>query len=93
MTEKIVKATSKEGQLGGEAIIDAIESQLEQNQPVETRKTLDRLIALGESRENALRFIASALSVEIFEALKHQKSYHEQRYIKNLKALPKLPYE
>ena len=93
MTEKIVNAQSEKGQLAGEAIIEAIEKQLEQNEPAETRKTLERLIASGESRENAMRFIASALSVEIFETLKNKKPYNEKRYIKNLKELPKLPYD
>ena len=47
----------------------------------------------GESRENAIRYIASVLSIEIFGALKHQEPYDNERYIKNLKALPKLPDE
>ena len=50
-------------------------------------------MAMGESRENAIRHIAGALSVEIFEAMKNQFPYDKERYIKNLKALPKLPDE
>ncbi len=93
MRDKIVNADSESGQLAGEAIIEAVENQLKQNEPPETRKTLERLIAMGESRENAMRHIASALSIEIFEALKNQGPYNEQRYITNLKALPKSPYD
>ena len=93
MRDKIVNADSEGGQLAGEAIIEAVENQLEQNEPPETRKTLERLMAMGESRENAMRHIASALSIEIFEALKNQDPYNEQRYITNLKALPKSPYD
>ncbi len=44
MAVKIVNAASEGEQLAGEAIIEAIENQLEQNEPVETRKTLDRLV-------------------------------------------------
>ena len=51
------------------------------------------LMAMGESRENAIRYIAGALSVEIFEAMKNKSPYDEERYIKNLKALPKLSDE
>ena len=93
MPEKIVNSDSESGQLAGEAMVEAIENQLADNDPPETNKTLKRLMALGESRENAIRFIASALSVEIFEALKHKEPYNEQRYVANLKALPKLPYD
>ena len=93
MRDKIVNADSEGGQLAGEAIIEAVENQLKQNEPPETRKTLERLMAMGESRENAMRHIASALSIEIFEALKNQDPYNEQRYITNLKALPKSPYD
>lgn len=93
MNKKIVDAETEEGQRAGEAIIEAVENQLADNNPPETRQTLERLMASGESRENALRYIASALSVEIFEALKNSTPYNEERYIKNLKGLPELPYE
>ena len=93
MTKKIVNADTEGGQLAGEAIVEVIENQLRDNEPPETKVTLDKLMAMGESRENAIRYIASALSVEIFEALKNSTSYNEERYIKNLKALPELPYE
>ena len=92
-TEQIVQADSEDGQLAGEAIVEVIENQLADNNPPETRQTLDRLIKLGETRENAIRYIATALSVEVFGALKHQEPYNNERYIKNLKALPKLPYD
>ncbi len=88
-----MQADSEDGQLAGEAIVEVIENQLADNNPPETRKTLDRLIKLGETRENAIRYIATALSVEVFGALKHQEPYNNERYIKNLKALPKLPYD
>ena len=91
--EKIVNAETENGQLAGEAIVEAVENQLKENNPHETKKTLERLIGLGESRENAIRYIASALCVEIYEALKNETPYNEERYLKNLKALPKLPDE
>jgi len=46
-----------------------------------------------EKRENAMRHIASALAIEIFRAIKHKEPYNNDRYIKNLKALPKKPGE
>jgi hypothetical protein len=93
MNDEIVNADDEGGQLAGEAIVEAVESQLAQNEPPETKATLKRLMALGESRENAIRYIASALSVEIFEVLKNDSPYDEKRYVSNLKALPTLPYD
>ncbi|GMQ92294.1 MAG: hypothetical protein BMS9Abin11_1616 [Gammaproteobacteria bacterium] len=92
-SEQIVDADTAEGQFAGEAIVEAVENQLRGNDPPEALHTLDRLMANGESRENAVRYIACALSVEIFETIKNQSPYDEERYIKNLKALPKLPDE
>ena len=87
----IVQADTEEGQRAGEAIIETIENQLRDNDPPETRKTLARLMRSGESRENAMRYIASVLSMEIFEALKNKTPYDEERYLMNLKKLPELP--
>ena len=89
--KNIVQADTEEGQRAGESIIEVIENQISDNNPPETSITLKRLMNLGETRGNALRHIASALSVEIFEALNHNSPYNEKRYINNLKALPKLP--
>ena len=91
--DQIVNADTEDGQLAGEAMVEVIENQLQENNPPETKKTLERLIELGESRENAIRYIASALSVEIFGALKHREAFNLDRYIINLNALPDLPYE
>ena len=91
--EAIVHADSKDGQVAGEAIVEAVENQLDDNNPPETKQTLDRLIESGESRENAIRYITCALSVEIFGALKNKEPYNNERYINNLKALPELPWK
>lgn len=93
MTDDIVNADTEGGQKAGEAIIEAVESQLSDNNPPETQQTLDRLMASGESRENAMRYIAGALVIEIFGAIKHNKPYNNERYVKNLNALPKDPSE
>lgn len=92
-SEKIVRADSESGQRLGEAIVEVVENQLNENNPPETRLTLDRLMAMGESRENAIRFISSVLSIEIFDILQNEKPFNEERYINNLKALPELPDE
>ena len=91
--EQIVQADTEGGQLAGEAMVEVVENQIADNNPPETKKALERLIKNGETRENAMRYIASVLSIEIFGALKHQEPYNHERYTKNLKALPDLPDE
>lgn len=89
----IVQADTPDGQLAGEALVEVVENQIQDNDPPETRITLDRLMSLGESRENAMRYIASVLSVEVFEMLKNKTPYNEERYLTNLKNLPELPFD
>lgn len=91
--EPIVQAGTEDGQLAGEAIVEAVENQIRENNPPEVKQALKRLMSMGESRENAMRYIASTLSVEIYEVMKHQTSFDEARYVNNLKKLPKLPFD
>ena len=91
--DKIVQADSEEGQIAGEAIVEAVENQLKDNNPPEVKRSLNRLMNLGETRENSIRYISCAFTVEIFEALNNESPYNQERYIKNLKALPELPDE
>ena len=89
--KSIVRSDTENGQVVGEAIVGVVEKQIRDGAPPETKETLERLIELGETRQNAIRYIACVLSVEIFDALKKNSSYNEGRYIRNLKALPELP--
>lgn len=93
MKKNAVNSGSIGGQAAGEAVIEAVENQLEENNPPAVQETLSRLIAEGESRKNAMRHIAGALVIEIFGALKKNEPYNEERYIRNLSALPKPPRE
>ena len=77
----------------GMAILEVVENQLESNDPPKARETLNRLMAQGIERDEALRYLACALSVEIFGALKHSEPFNPERYDKNLDALPDMPWE
>ena len=77
----------------GAEILLAVENQLAENNPPQVAWTLERLLAEGINREEALKYIACALSIEIFEALKHGATYDEARYLRNLARLPELPWE
>ena len=89
--EKIVQAETEDGQIVGEAIVQAIEEQISDNNPPETRITLERLMKAGETRVEAIRLIACALMIEIFRTMKYHEKYNNERYIKNLNNLPQLP--
>ena len=62
------------------ALLEVVESQLQSNEPPETRQALDRLLAAGYSRQRAVEFIATALVEEIWQVLHEKKLYDAQRY-------------
>ena len=73
------------------AVLETVDNQLADNDPSETRETLDRLINQGMTEEDAKICIAQAVSVEVFDSMKHQKEFNLDRYVKNLKQLPDEP--
>ncbi len=75
------------------ALFEVIENQLRSDDPPETRETLDRLKREGHTREEAMKLIGCALSVEVFGILKTQMPYDNARYVANLKRLPELPWD
>ena len=91
--KRIVHADTPEGRLAREAILEAVEGQLRANDPLETALTLARLMKNGETRESAMRLIATAVTVELFEVLNGNGSLNETRYIENLRRLPELPFK
>ena len=74
------------------AILEAVNNQLAENEPAETRTTYMRLIANGHSDEEAKKLIGAVLSVEIYAMLKEKTAYDQARYIQNLAQLPELPW-
>jgi hypothetical protein len=70
---------------------EAVDNQLREGNPKETRQTLDRLMAEGRSREQALALISKVLAVEIREVMKTGLPYNEERYLTALANLPDLP--
>jgi hypothetical protein len=75
------------------AMLEVVENQLRDGSPPETQETLDRLLAEGHSREQAVELIACVLAAEIFDMLKHRQPYDEARYLAGLRALPRLAWE
>ena len=77
----------------GAALLEAVDNQLRDLNPPETKETYDRLVVSGISDKEARRLIGVALSSEMFQMLKYKKNYNPERYIGNLRKLPKLPWE
>jgi peroxiredoxin family protein len=81
-----------EPNLASEAMIEIIENQIAANNPPKVRKTLARLESLGIKHNAALKLIACALSVEIFEIMKNKEQFNAHRYDENLDHLPDMPW-
>ena len=68
-------------------ILDVVENQLRENNPPETRQTLERLLATGYSRQEAMEMIGSAVVGEIWDVLKESKQYDAMRFRAALEGL------
>lgn len=68
-----------------------MDSQIAENNPPETRLTLERLIVMGYEEVEARHMIVKCLIVEITDAMNQNKFFNEKRYIKNLLHLPNIP--
>lgn len=76
-----------------QTILEAVDNQLRNLDPLETKQTYDRLVAGGISDQEARRLIGCVVSSEIFDVLKQQQSFDHARFVKALNKLPKLPWE
>jgi hypothetical protein len=69
------------------AILEVVENQIRENNPPETRKTLDRLLKGGYSKDDAMKLIGRAVAAEIYKVLKDKEPFNEERYVKALREL------
>ena len=76
-----------------EAILSVVKKQIADNDPPETALTFKRLLDSGHSREDSLRLIGYIVGREFFDVVSRGLKYDEDRYIKMLQGLPKLPWE
>ena len=75
------------------AFLEVVDNQLRDNDPPETKETLERLKAEGYSTEDAKLLIAQAVVVEAYTIMKTQASFNRERFVRNLMALPQEPKE
>ncbi len=82
---------AKSSRVLNQAILKVVDNQIRDLTPPATRETFDRLVREGVTEDEARRLIARVVAGEIFDVLKHEQPYDEERYLKALKKLPELP--
>ena len=61
-------------------ILEVVENQLRENNPPETRQTLERLLAAGYSRKQAVEMIGSVVVEEISAVLHDQQPFDRAHF-------------
>lgn len=82
-----ISGTKKRSPLLRREILKAAENQIRENNPPETKKTLERLQKKGYTRGDALVLIGGVLVTEIYEMLTKEEVFNEKRYTRALRAL------
>ncbi len=84
---------SDENQIIEEAeLIQVIENQLEEGNPLKVKETLMRLMMTGTSRDDAIALMACAVSIEVYDVVKNDNKFDLKRYSEHLDRLPDLGF-
>ena len=75
-----------------ETLIEVVENQIRDGDPIETRQTFERLLGLGLSEDAAHRLIAGVLAAETLEIVNHGRDFDAARYADRLHLLPEMPW-
>lgn len=76
-----------------QTLIQAIENQLEADNPPAAKATLNKLTLVGYEREEILQLMALVLAHEIDAMLRNDRPFDSAWYEQALRALPELPGE
>lgn len=71
-------------------IMQTIDSQIVENDPPETRETLQQLVSAGYTAEDAKRLIGAVVATELIQDLHCHEPFNRDRYVQNLKRLQNL---
>ncbi|WVV47938.1 hypothetical protein THH46_30325 [Pseudomonas sp. NA13] len=74
-------------------LIQAIENQIESDNPPAAKATFNKLTLVGYEREEILNLMAHVLAVEIDAILEEDRPFDTQWYEAALRTLPELPPE
>ena len=72
-------------------LIQAIENQIESDNPPAAKATFNKLTLVGYPREEILVMMAHVLAVEIDGILEEDRPFNTEWYEQALRALPELP--
>ncbi len=72
-------------------LIEAIENQIESDNPPAAKATFNKLTLVGYERDDILEMMAHVLAVEIDGILKDDRPFNTEWYEKALRALPEMP--
>jgi hypothetical protein len=75
------------------AIFEVVDNQMAAGDPPETKETFERLLGEGFSEEDAKKLIGQAICTEIYRIGKYKEVFNKQRYLRNLRNLPREPEE
>lgn len=74
-------------------LIEAIENQIESDNPPAARATFNKLTLVGTPREEILNMMAHVLAYEIDAMLDEDRAFDTEWYEAALRGLPELPPE
>ncbi|TDV64451.1 hypothetical protein [Pseudomonas sp. LP_7_YM] len=72
-------------------LIQAIENQIESDNPPAAKATFNKLTLVGYERDDILEMMAHVLAVEIDGILQDDRPFNTEWYEKALRALPEMP--
>ena len=82
-----------EEEFAEDTLIQAIENQIESDNPPAAKATFNKLTLVGYERDDILNMMAHVLAVEIDALLEEDRAFDSQWYETALRALPTLPPE
>lgn len=74
-----------------QAIIQVVDTQVDSNDPPETKQTLLRLIAEGFASDDAKDLIGNVVVAEVFDVMREGEPFDIDRYVAALNNLPQIP--
>ena len=75
-----------------ESIMEILDNQIKNNDPPKTKEIFDRLIEQCISKKEVRRLIGCVIAAEIYDIMKNQQSFNQERYIQRLNRLPEMPW-
>ncbi|MEE4618138.1 hypothetical protein V2K86_05800 [Pseudomonas alliivorans] len=82
-----------EEEFAASTLIEAIENQIEADNPPAAKATFNKLTLVGYERDDILEMRAHVLAIEIDALLEQDRPFDTEWYEAALRALPELPPE